>query len=329
MPNYFFSCDWGTSSFRLRLAQADSCKVIHELSTNQGIGAILQAYNRQVAEKQVLPEDRLLFYLQYLESQLELLAKQVSFPITGIPVIVSGMASSSIGMLELPYAQLPFLLAGSSAVTHWISASKSFPYDLLLISGLQSKRDVMRGEETQIVGLTTHTALTEAVCIFPGTHSKHIYVRNETITEFRTYMTGELFQTIANHTILQASIEKNSMEESSGFSIDAFRQGVLASVTLDNILHALFTVRTGELFKERSKQQNYYYLSGLLIGKELQDLTVHTDVPVYLCSSSHLLTYYQAAAQVLELSSRTSIVPAQVIDNIVVAGQRQIWQQSL
>jgi 2-dehydro-3-deoxygalactonokinase len=329
MHKYFISCDWGTSSFRLRLAEALCCKLVQEFSSSQGIAATYQAYTREVAGKQVSAEGRLAYYLKYLAEQLEVLSRQVSFPLAGIPLIVSGMASSSIGMLELPYASLPFPLNGSGAIARRIPAHTNFPHDLLLISGLRSAQDVMRGEETQITGLATLTTIDQAVCIFPGTHSKHIYVKNGSITGFRTYMTGELFQVLATHTILQASVDKTTnIPEDKAVSIEAFRKGVQEGIALENILHALFTVRTGELFKERNKQQNYYYLSGLLIGKELQDLSANQQAHVYLCSSSHLVDYYEAAAEVMALPGGISIVPASLIDNIAVAGQWQIWQHN-
>jgi 2-dehydro-3-deoxygalactonokinase len=328
MPTYFISCDWGTSSFRLRLAEALTCKVLQEITSSQGIAATHQAFIKETAGKEYSHQERLRYYLQYLTAQIHDLEKQVSFSLKGIPVIVSGMASSSIGMLELPYTSLPYLLNGSGATTEVFAHHTDFPHDLLLISGLRSAQDVMRGEETQVTGLATMMPLDQAICIFPGTHSKHIYVNNGSITGFRTYMTGELFQTLATHTILQASVDKSTVEADKPKLLKAFRQGVQAGKDLENILHALFTVRTGELFKERNKQESYYYLSGLLIGKELQDLYAHPQTQVYLCSSSHLLDFYVAAAEVLVLPASVSIVPASLIDTIVVAGQWQIWQMA-
>jgi 2-dehydro-3-deoxygalactonokinase len=238
------------------------------------------------------------------------------------------MASSSIGMLELPYASLPFPLDGSGAITRWIPSEAGFPHDVLLISGLQSDHDVMRGEETQITGLASQLATDQAICIFPGTHSKHIYIDGQYITGFRTYMTGELFQVIAAHTILHASVSNSQTAEAvETHLMNAFRKGVQATLELENVLHALFTVRTGELFGKRSKQENYYYLSGLLIGKELADLLNFPAMQVYICSSSHLVKFYQAAAETLQLANRTNIVAASIIDEVAVAGQWRIWQR--
>lgn len=325
MHNHFISCDWGTSSFRLRLVDTASGHVLHEVVSSSGIAAIYQAYLQYATEKQSYQQERHIFYMQFVRDQLQILGRQSSFPIQGLPVIISGMASSSIGMLELPYASLPFSLNGLDTVVHKISAQADFPHDILLISGLKSTQDVMRGEETQIIGLAANSALGNAICIFPGTHSKHIFVADGCITGFRTYMTGELFQTLANHTILQASVEKSNTDENDPLMMKWYRQGVKAGIELGNILHALFTVRTGQLFKERTKQENYFYLSGLLIGYELKDLAKQPPASLYLCSSSHLLTYYQAAAEVLHLTGDLTVISGDLIDHTAVAGQRQLW----
>jgi 2-dehydro-3-deoxygalactonokinase len=272
-------------------------------------------------------QQRWLFYRHYLKKQLDALERQISFTLKDVPVILSGMASSSIGMMELPYASVPFVLDGSGAITHYVPAGTDFPHALLLISGIRSTNDVMRGEETQIIGLSRQIAAKQAIAIFPGTHSKHIMVNSQMITGFQTYMTGELFQIVATHTILQASIEKTPMEAENILLMRAFRKGVHASTELKSTLHALFTVRTGELFGERTRQENYYYLSGLLIGEELKNLVHLPQIPIYLCSSSHLVNFYQAAAEELHLLERTTVLPAQLIDWVVVAGQWQIWQQ--
>jgi 2-dehydro-3-deoxygalactonokinase len=327
MHPYFISCDWGTSAFRLRLVETASCQVLHQVTDGQGIAATYQAFIKHTAGKQPSPEERLAYYKQFISNQLQILGRQLSFPLHGTPVLISGMASSSIGMYELPYASLPFALAGTDTVVQTIAAQADFPHDILLISGLKSTQDVMRGEETQIIGLAAKQELNEAVCVFPGTHSKHIYVTNGHITSFRTYMTGEVFQTMASHTILQASVEKSDTTEPDPGMMAAYRQGVQASVELQNILHTLFTVRTGELFKERTKQQNYFYLSGVLIGYELQELTRQPQTQVYLCSSSHLLIFYQAAAEVLQLTANLTLISGDLIDQSAIAGQRQLWQK--
>jgi 2-dehydro-3-deoxygalactonokinase len=324
MHSYFISCDWGTSAFRLRLVEISSGQVLHEISDSQGIATTYQGFVKSSTGKQPTQQERVAYYTQFIHTHLQELSKQLTFPLQGIPIFISGMASSSIGMLELPYASLPFALNGTNAIVHTIAAQPGFPHEIHLLSGLKSSQDVMRGEETQIIGLAATHQIDNAICVFPGTHSKHIQVDNGYITSFRTYMTGELFQTIASHTILQASVEKSNKTTLSDEMMQPYKQGVQAGVELQNILHALFTVRTGDLFKERTKQQNYFYLSGLLIGYELQELAKQPQTHIYLCSSSHLLNFYQAAAEVLQLTNNLTVISGELIDQSAIAGQQQV-----
>jgi 2-dehydro-3-deoxygalactonokinase len=326
-PNKFLlSCDWGTSAFRLRYVEVDSGLIEAEVTSSQGIAALFAAYQRAISDKSISAEKRMDFYLDYLLSQIQLLSGKVLHALDGVPVVISGMASSSIGMKEWPYASLPFSLEATGLQVFQQVATGKFPHEVLLISGVKSEDDVMRGEETQLIGLAAKVDLHQAICIFPGTHSKHMYVHKQYMTGFKTYMTGELFQTIASHTILQNSIEKPATDDFNTHA-DVFKAGVLVAATGENILHTLFTVRTNELFKKYTKSQNYYYLSGLLIGCELAALQLGKDVMLTLCCSSHLLPYYTSAIEALGFASQSQMISGDIIDTIATAGHLQIFKQ--
>ena len=71
----------------------------------------------------------------------------------------------------------------------------------------------MRGEEVQILGaLSTINSEKITICL-PGSHSKWATVVGEDVTEFNTYITGELFEAIKSHTIVGAMIDPNSWDE--------------------------------------------------------------------------------------------------------------------
>src|SRR6185436_6198995 len=65
--------------------------------------------------------------------------------------------------------------------------------------------DVMRGEETQLVGaLEIEPALAAGrhlVCM-PGTHTKWVSMRDGIVQEFLTVPTGEVFALLCNHSVL-------------------------------------------------------------------------------------------------------------------------------
>jgi 2-dehydro-3-deoxygalactonokinase len=321
---FLLSCDWGTSAFRLRYVEVDTGILKAEVTSQLGIASMFTAYQQAITDKTLIAEKRIDFYLSYLLSQIETLSRQVS--VTGVPVIISGMASSTIGMKELAYASLPFSLEGTDTGIFQQPSSESFPHELLLISGVKSDDDVMRGEETQLIGLSSSINLQNGVCIFPGTHSKHMYVHGKQMTGFKTFMTGELFQTIASHTILRNSIEKLETDNFDAYA-SVFETGVLTAANGSNLLHTLFTVRTGELFKKYSKIENYYYLSGLLIGQELAGIQLGKDLILTLCCSSHLLPYYTKAIESLGYTSQSQIISGTIIDTIVTGGHLQIFKQ--
>lgn len=324
---FLLSCDWGTSSFRLRYVEVATGRIEAEVTSSEGIATIFGAFQQGVQQKGTKPENRIDFYREYLSSQIQLLASKLSVSLSGAPVLISGMASSSIGMQELPYAQLPFPVDGTGVHLFHLPSQDTFPHDILLISGVKSEEDVMRGEETQLIGLAGTFKPEEAIYIFPGTHSKHMYVQNQQMTAFKTYMTGEVFGAISSHTILQNSIEKPAEDNFDTYS-SVFAEGVTAARRKGNLLHSLFAVRTQDLFKKFTRQQNYYFLSGLLIGQELLDLQKQPDTSILICCATNLLPYYATAIESLSYTARTRIVLADIIDRIVVQGQLQILRKS-
>ncbi|KAA5547470.1 2-dehydro-3-deoxygalactonokinase [Adhaeribacter rhizoryzae] len=317
---YFLSCDWGTSAFRLRLVSVPELKVITEVVSEKGIAATYQSWRE--AQK----PDRVIFYLGIILEHIQQLEKKISLHLTQVPVVISGMASSTIGMLELPYQELPFGLDGAGLQTQYLKATPDFPHQGVLVSGVKSAHDVMRGEETQLLGLLTEDPAIgqEQVFIFPGTHSKHIWVNNNSVTGFKTYMTGEIFGLLAQKSILSATVAPAENPEEPALAI-AFKQGVTDAVGT-NLLHAAFRVRTNNLFGKLNPQQNFSYLSGLVIGTELQDL-VNSNGQLYLVAGHALQKYYSLALQALGLTEQMQTFPAQWVDEAVVRGQFKIYQR--
>lgn len=313
------SCDWGTSSFRLRLFHSGSDSVVAEVTASAGIAAI---YDRCKKEPD---RPRFSFYQGVLQKSIDELSRNAGFSMTGVPVVISGMASSSIGIRELAYATLPFPLDGNRAVTLELGPTTEFPHEILLISGLKSDRDIMRGEETQLLGLAAHGILngeSTAVCIFPGTHSKHIRVQNGVVADFETYMTGEFFQLLSCHSILHESLEMPDDAKDIDLSPEAketFLEGVQHAAGT-NLLHAAFSTRTDHLFGKRDKANGFYFLSGLLIGAELNGLKNEKAATVVLCGGGSLSFLYALALRRPGMPERIIVVPPETADLSVVYG---------
>ena len=305
----FLSVDWGTTNLRIRWVQLPDFTVLTSRFSDLGVKNVFERFQTSGQD------DRVSFFLQCLLSEIQ--AMEVTLP-DACQVIISGMASSSIGMRELPYASLPFFTNGHAlSVEKW--QPKGFPYEISLISGVKSQEDVMRGEETQLVGLyhLLHP-VGNSLFILPGTHSKHIFLENDKVVSFNTYMTGEIFDILSAHSILNSSIEKGDFD---ALALAAFQKGVLTSVEKSSVLNALFMVRTNALFEKFSKNENYYFLSGLLIGAECNYLTDKKLDQIYICSSGMLFSLYLEAAKTLGISINSELLTDEMVDLALLKGQ--------
>ena len=196
----FLSCDWGTSTFRLRLVDSVKKEICAELKTNDGIADIHQQWLN--AER---PEtERIDFYRGKLSEAFSRISGEVE---KNMPVILSGMASSSIGLTELPYKEFPFNWDLTLFPVKKINADENFSHPLYLVSGFRTDHDVMRGEESLLLGCDIIDN-DEKIFIFPGTHSKHVMVKNKSGVHFKTYMTGEIFNLLAGKSILRHAVKK-------------------------------------------------------------------------------------------------------------------------
>lgn len=320
------SCDWGTSTFRLRLVDVQDLNIVGEINSNEGVVDTFTQWERSNETHEISREH---FYANRLQRNIEKLSEKVTTDLTDTPIVISGMASSSIGIKEVPYASLPFSLDGKSARVHRLDASNGLSSDAWLISGVQSQYDVMRGEETQIIGLSAidSTFLTKknVTCILPGTHSKHIRITEGELVDFQTFMTGELFQLMTRHSILRDSIAEDTKPCMTELDRDAFGHGVEESGRA-HLLQTLFSVRTNQLFDHLTKQENFYFLSGLMIGAELRTLSRKGKNKLMLCSGSNIFQLYELALHALGLMDQATLVSPDQMDKVAVAGQVKVFE---
>lgn len=284
MIKQILSCDWGTTSFRLRLVHAESAVVLAEIIEGKGIAAVYRDWIQSG-----LPEnERTNFYKSILLTHID---KFTESELTGVPLIISGMASSSIGVTELPYSDCPFKINAENLQVMKLDCRENFKHDILLVSGLKTDNDVMRGEETMLLGCETDE---EQLIIFPGTHSKHVTIKNRLCVNFKTYMTGEVFELLATESILSKSVVKNKSNQYNGIFEAAVQQAAAG-----NLLNTAFHVRTNQLFKKLSAEENYHYLSGLVIGTELKDM-VTGNKKIQLVCNRQLAEPYLLALKILK-----------------------------
>jgi 2-dehydro-3-deoxygalactonokinase len=257
-------------------------------------------------------------FANFLREQLCRMAGNEVASLDGASVIISGMASSSVGWRELPYAHVPVGLDGSGLTqdSFALNVGDNRRMRIHLVSGVRAETDMMRGEETEIIGLFSggrHARIAEeGIAVLPGTHSKHVRLRNRQITGFRTYMTGELFDVLSAHSLLRASVQPAEGAPSTTLlepaAHEAFVAGIRASSD-SGLAGGLFQTRVRTVLHAVSPPTNRWFLSGLLIGSELMDLRAQElDVPVLLAAPEPLTVAYRAAFEIFGFGETLSVV---------------------
>ena len=232
--------DWGTSSFRAyRLRDG---VVIGRIETAGGILGIPQGGFAAALRQAIAP------WLAAGETE----------------ILLCGMVGSRQGWVEAPYLPCP---AGPAEIA---AAAIPIPFDgarVRLLPGLTTRApggtpDVMRGEETKLVGLLATLGTAPALVCLPGTHSKWARLADGQVVGFTTHMTGELRAVLLDHSILGRQARAAPPDAA------AFRRGLHRAAEPGGLSHHLFGTRALGLFGELPETATESYLSGLLIGAE-------------------------------------------------------------
>lgn len=201
---------------------------------------------------------------------LSLLAPKVAIEGPLLDVLICGMAGARQGWMEAPYLDVPAQLDGLAghAVRPPMPDSRLRP--LILPGACQrvpGAEDVMRGEETQLLGLTALDKGFRGVVVMPGTHSKWAEVDDARLMRFATAMTGELFEVLRAHSVLRHSTGGVMAGPDHRAGFDEGLEGGLARP--GRLTSELFKIRAGSLLAGKSAPWCSGYLSGLLIGSEI------------------------------------------------------------
>ncbi|RDI51371.1 2-dehydro-3-deoxygalactonokinase [Microvirga subterranea] len=239
--------DWGTTSFRALLVAPDGT-VQDSIETEMGIHSVKDGDFLGVLQRAIAPW-RTAHGL--------------------LPVYAAGMIGSRNGWIEMPYVPAPARAEDLAAQVKIVPLPDGGT--ITFLPGLTDCSahpfpDVMRGEETQLVGLGLERDIT---VVLPGTHAKWVRIAGGRIVAFQTLVTGEIFGTLSRHSFLAKVARKPAMPD-----WDAFLKGV-ALVRDDKrpagLLTHLFAVRTGWLSGGLVPEQMTDYLSGLVVASEFQE----------------------------------------------------------
>lgn len=222
--------------------------------------------------------------------------------------LMSGMVGSKQGWLEAPYCSCPagfeevanklaWVVPGNVAIVPGLACEHDGLPD---VRRLQRIPDVMRGEETQVFGALQLLGLQDALLVLPGTHSKWVRVQAGRIQSFTTFMTGELFALLRQHSILSRTLPASDGD----FDSAAFDQGVTLALRSNSLLHTAFSTRTLSLFDRLPAAVLPSYLSGLVIGEELRAQTLQPHTHVVIIGSEALTRRYQNALALREVPAQ-------------------------
>jgi len=283
--------DWGTTRLRLWLLHEG---VVQDRRDGPGIGALKQS-----------PAETLgAIIAPWLE------------PSAPQRITLCGMAGARDALHEVAYVDCPANLA------EWRSgaAQSSFgAIPLRIAAGLACRSaagvaDVMRGEETQLFGaIALHPKLGEGCrrVVLPGTHSKWIDLQDGRITGFRTFLTGELFGLLQRSSLLATPVTDSPDYDGNGFTDGLARapRGILGS---------LFEARAAQLRDGRSPGWARGFLSGLVIGSEIEEIDP-TNAPVTIIGDPQLAARYEMA-----LGARGTLTQQLAGDDCAIAGLRML-----
>jgi 2-dehydro-3-deoxygalactonokinase len=209
--------------------------------------------------------------------------------------LIAGMAGSRQGWVEAPYCPCPAGLQELAAALAPIPDFESRGWSIAVVPGLsctsQGVPDVLRGEETQILGALRLLGVQDALVVLPGTHSKWATVRDGRVVGFETFMSGEFYALLRQHSILVHSVAAAEIEPDWA----AFDAGVDRAREAASLLRSAFSVRALSIFGVHSPEASLSYLSGLVIGEELRCQAVPTDRPVVVVGAPALTDRYEHA----------------------------------
>ncbi|MDP3796323.1 MAG: 2-dehydro-3-deoxygalactonokinase [Polaromonas sp.] len=213
--------------------------------------------------------------------------------------LISGMAGSQQGWLEAPYCPCPAGFDDIAGQLAWVE-----PGRIAIVPGLSIETggapDVMRGEETQVFGALLLLGLDNARLVLPGTHSKWVTVSNRRVTDFSTWMTGEIYALLRQHSILARTLPASDPAPDAA----AFEQGVAHALRGQGLLHTAFNTRTLSLFKRMAADALPSYLSGLVIGEELKSQSLQHGDSVVLMGAPALTARYEQALALLGVAAQ-------------------------
>jgi 2-dehydro-3-deoxygalactonokinase len=298
-PSRCIVLDWGTTSFRALLVEGAGV-IIDRIETQDGIQSVPRNGFEEVLTRAVAPW-------------------RVAHGL--LPIYAAGMIGSRNGWVEMPYVETPADAEALAKAIRWMKLADGGT--IAFIPGLTDRSvepfpDVMRGEETQLVGLGLNQEMT---VVLPGTHSKWARIEKGRIARFRSFVTGEIFGILLRHSFIAQVARPPTMTDWTAFArgVDVARDRTEPS----GLLSRLFSARTGWLAGKLVPAEMADYLSGVVVGtefREAQDLGwFDSGDRVGIIGADHLVEAYRRASLAVGLEPHLGPADAAVLGSLAIA----------
>jgi 2-dehydro-3-deoxygalactonokinase len=294
----WLAVDWGTSNLRAWRMGSDGAVRDVQRFPDLGVARLQAGEAAQVLDRRLRP----------------------SLGAQGLPALLCGMVGSAMGIALAPYADCP---SGPQDLAASLLQADALTF---IVPGLRCRRpdgqpDVMRGEETKILGWLklnpSHERGTHVLCL-PGTHGKWVRIVDGRIDTFMTCMTGELFALLGQHSVITPGAAPDDP--------DAFADGLRFGARDTPLASRLFAVRARMVGEGLAGASAAAFLSGLLIGDEAirmpAALGLQAGDTMVLMVEPALMHLYRQALERVGLS-----VDLCDADAAVLAGLTSLWSE--
>ena len=293
------AADWGTSNLRI-------WGIDHR-------GQVIDTINNGKGMSSLIPSEFEPYLISLIESWLP---KEGNVK---CPIIICGMAGAKTGWKEAAYLKAPCPPINKEKIIQVETDDQRISVSIVPGIMQTSPPDVMRGEETQIAGYLSKNPDFDGIICLPGTHTKWVHISANEIVSFKTFMTGEIFLSLSERSILKTSVQSNDFDSTS--FLEAFEDTYSNPALLSS---KLFGLRAADLLENTSTKFLKSKLSGYLIGSELAGAKSYwLGQNIIMIGNNDLCILYQKALKKLGLNATIENT-----QNVTLNGLKQVFPDS-
>jgi 2-dehydro-3-deoxygalactonokinase len=243
-----------------------------------------------------------------------------------ICVLASGMITSEFGLCRLDHISAPAGLEELHGSIREIKLEEITEIPFVFIRGVKvasesfESFDVMRGEETELMGVI-NTEYGECVYVLPGSHSKIISVDGQgRIVDFSTMLTGEMIGALAGQTILRDAVDLGASQLDCEYLLLGYDYA-----DREGINKALFKVRVLKSFMERDKNQVYSFFLGAVLAAEIRSI-IDSSIPTVVIGGRAQIKNAMGEILTKRDSKRVILLDGDTVDMSTSLGAIRVYE---